>query len=90
MTKKELIDTVAEKLNITSDSAENAVLTTLESIMAGLSSDSSVVIPGFGTFSVKVRAARMGRNPHTGEQIEIPAKKAVVFKPGRELKKAVQ
>ena len=90
MTKKELVDTVAEKLNISSKSAENAVMTTMAAITAGLSGSGIVTIPCFGTFSVAERAARKGRNLHTGEQIDIPAKKVVVFKPGKVLKEAIQ
>lgn len=90
MTKKELVDTVAEKLNISSKSAENAVLTTMVAIMEGLSGSGIVTIPSFGTFSVAERAARKGRNPRTGEAVEIPAKKVVVFKPGKVLKETIQ
>ena len=90
MTKKELVDTVAEKLNISLESAENAVLTTMAAITVGLTGSGSVAIPGFGTFSVTERAARKGRNPKTGEQMDIPAKKVVVFKAGKGLKEAIR
>ncbi len=90
MTKKELVDTVAEKLNISLESAENAVLTTMAAITVGLTGSGSVAIPGFGTFSVTERAARKGRNPKTGEQMDIPAKKVVVFKAGKGLREAIR
>ena len=90
MTRKELVDTVAEKLNIMSESAESAVLTTMETIAYGLASTGSVVIPNFGTFIVKERAARKGRVPRTGEEIMIPVKKLVKFKPCKVLKETVQ
>ena len=90
MTKKELVDTVAEKLNISLESAENAVLTTMAAITVGLTGSGSVAFPGFGTFSVTERAARKGRNPKTGEQMDIPAKKVVVFKAGKGLKEAIR
>ena len=90
MTKKELVDTVAEKLNISLESAENAVLTTMAAITVGLTGSGSVAIPGFGTFGVTERAARKGRNPKTGEQMDIPAKKVVVFKAGKGLKEAIR
>ena len=90
MTKKELVDTVAEKLNISLESAENAVLTTMAVITVGLTGSGSVGIPGFGTFGVTERAARKGRNPKTGEQMDIPAKKVVVFKAGKGLREAIR
>ena len=90
MTKKELVDTVAEKLNISLESAESAVLTTMAAITVGLTGSGSVAIPGFGTFSVTERAARKGRNPKTGEQMDIPAKKVVVFKAGKGLREAIR
>ncbi len=90
MTRKELVDTVAEKLGITSESAEKAVLTTVASITYGLASSGSVALPGFGTFAVKELPARKGRNPNTGEPIDIPARKTVVFKPGKVVKEALR
>ena len=89
MTKKELVDTVAEKLNITSESAENAVMTTMAAITYGLANSGSVAIPYFGTFSVKDRAERKGRNLMTGETVIIPAKRVVVFKPGKVMNETV-
>ena len=83
MTKKELVDTVAEKLNITCNSAENAVLTTIATITLGLAESGSVKIPNFGTFKVKEHSAHIGRNPRTGETIQIRSKKRVVFKPSK-------
>ena len=83
MKKGELITTVAEKLNITRESAENAVLTTLAAITMGLTDSGTVVIPNFGTFTVKQRAERLGRNLRTGETITVPAQKVVVFKAGK-------
>lgn len=83
MTKKELVQTVAEKLKINYDSAENAVLVTMAAITVGLANTGSVTIPNFGTFSVRERPPRTARNPKTGEQIEVPAKKIVAFKAGK-------
>ena len=90
MTKKELIDTVAEKLNISQKSAENAVMTTLAAIGSGLSRGDSVTIPKFGTFSVRERQARKARNLRTGEEITVPAKKIIVFKAGKSLSESIQ
>ena len=69
MTKKELVDTVAEKLNISQKSAENAVTITLAAIGSGLSRGDSVAIPKFGAFSVRERPERKARNPRTGEEL---------------------
>ena len=90
MTKKELVDTVAEKLNISQKSAENAVMTTLAAISSGLSRGDGVAIPKFGTFSVRERQARKARNLRTGEEITVPAKKIIVFKAGKSLSEAIQ
>ena len=89
MTKKELVGIVAEKLNITCESAENAVLTTMATITRGLAESGSVNIPNFGTFTVRERAARTGRNPNTGEKIMIEPKKQIVFKLGKVTVKAI-
>ena len=90
MTKNELVNTVAEKMNISAESAENAVLTTLSTIIYGLVSTGSVTIPRFGTFSVKDRPARQYRNPRTGETITGAAKRVVTFKPGKGVKEALR
>ena len=90
MTKKELVDTVAEKLNISQKSAENAVTITLAAIGSGLSRGDSVAIPKFGAFSVRERPERKARNPRTGEEITVPARKIIVFKAGKSLSEAIQ
>ena len=90
MTKKELVDAVAEKLNISQKSAENAVMTTLGAIGSSLSKGDSVAIPKFGTFSVRERQAHKARNLRTGEEITVPAKKIIVFKAGKGLSEASQ
>ena len=90
MNKTELINAVAESTELTkkdSASALDAVLTTISSTLA---SGESVQILGFGTFSVKTRAARTGRNPATGESMEFPESKNVAFKAGSKLKETVQ
>lgn len=67
--------------------AERAVNAVLDSIKAGIKKDGEVILIGFGTFKVKSRAARKGRNPQTGEEIKIKASKTVGFKPSSDLKK---
>lgn len=81
MNKGQLVEHVAEELGESRASAERAVKAVLGSIVTGVKSDGAVAISGFGTFSRKARAARRGRNPRTGEEMEIPASTTVGFKP---------
>lgn len=87
--KTELVDAVAEKADLSKASAARAVDAVLESISGSLSQGDQVALIGFGTFLVRDRAARTGRNPRTGESIEIAAAKIPAFKPGKALKDAV-
>ncbi|MCP5090977.1 MAG: HU family DNA-binding protein [Gammaproteobacteria bacterium] len=89
MNKGELIDSVASAAGLSRADATKAVDGVLDSITATLSSGGSVSLVGFGTFSVKARAARAGRNPRTGETIQIPASNVPGFKAGKGLKDAV-
>lgn len=89
MNKNELIDAVAEGADISKASAARAVDTMIEKITKALQKGEQVVIVGFGTFAVKQRAARKGRNPQTGQTIDIPASKNPGFKAGKALKDAV-
>ena len=76
---------IADKANITQSDAEAALAATLESIQDALKSGDSVSLIGFGTFSANERPAREGRNPRTGETIQIAAKTVAKFKPGKKL-----
>jgi DNA-binding protein HU-beta len=87
--KAELIDAVAEGTDISKAAAARAVDTVIEKITHALKQGEQVVIVGFGTFAVKDRAARKGRNPQTGATIDIPASKIPGFKAGKALKDAV-
>ena len=89
MNKGELIDSVAGSAGLSKSEATKAVDAVLDSITRTLSGGSSVSLVGFGTFSVKARAARMGRNPRTGEAIQIKASNVPGFKAGKGLKDAV-
>ena len=89
MNKTELIAAVAEKTGLAKKDAEAAVKAVTETISAELVAGNKVQIVGFGTFEVSERAARQGRNPRTGESMEIAAAKAPKFKPGKTLKMAV-
>ena len=89
MNKTELIAAVAEKAELSKKDAEAAVTAAIDVITESLRQGEKVQLVGFGSFEVKSRSARMGRNPHTKEQIEIPASKVPVFKAGKALKDAV-
>ena len=89
MNKTELVANVAEKAGLTKKDAEKALTAVLESVQQALIEGDRVQLIGFGTFEVKARAARMGRNPQTGKDMEIPASKAPVFKAGKALNDAV-
>lgn len=90
MTKADLVLNVQESANIpTRAMAERAVNAVFASLSESLIQGESTAIVGFGTFSVQEKAARKGRNPQTGEPIDIPASKAVKFKVGKTLKDAV-
>ncbi|MEM5780362.1 MAG: HU family DNA-binding protein [Lawsonibacter sp.] len=90
MNKTELIAAVAEKAELSKKDAEAAVSAAVEAITAALSQDEKVQLVGFGSFEVKARAERVGRNPKTKETIQIPASKTPVFKAGKALKDAVK
>ncbi len=89
MNKTELVDAVAESADLSKASAARAVEATLAAISGTLAQGDQVALIGFGTFLVRDRAARTGRNPRTGESIEIAAAKIPAFKPGKALKDAV-
>lgn len=88
MNKSELIDAIAESADLSKASAGRALDAVVEAITGALKADDSVSLVGFGTFSVKERAARTGRNPQTGAPIEIAAAKIPSFKAGKALKDA--
>jgi len=88
--KQELIGQIAEKSGLPKTQAEAALTATLDSITDALSKEENVAIVGFGTFSVQQRAARLARNPRTGEEIQVSASKAPKFKAGKGLKDAVK
>ena len=90
MNKNEFVTAIAEKSGLTKKGAEAALNAYTEVVTDALKAGDSVQLIGFGTFEVRERAARQGRNPHTGEAIEIAAAKAPAFKPGKALKDAIQ
>jgi DNA-binding protein HU-beta len=90
MTKAELIASVAERSGLSKKDAGVALDAVFDSITGALAAGDRVQLLGFGTFEVRERAARTGRNPQTGEDIAIAARNVPVFKPGKALKDAVQ
>lgn len=89
MNKSEFIQAMAEKSGLSVKDATAALNATLETIQESLQKGEPVSFVGFGTFEVKKRAARTGRNPQTKQPVEIPASKAPSFKAGKSLKEAV-
>ena len=89
MNKTELIEAVAEGADISKAAAERAVNTMVSSVIGTLANGDQVAIAGFGSFVVRERAARTGRNPRTGEEIQIKASKNPGFKAGKAFKDAL-
>lgn len=90
MNKTELVSSVAAQAELSKDEAKKVVDALFETITATLAKDEKIQLVGFGTFEVRDRAARTGRNPQTGEEIQIAASKVPAFKAGKELKEAVK
>ena len=90
MNKSELVDAVATQAELSKQDAKKAVEALFETISNTLAKEEKIQLIGFGTFEVRERAARTGRNPQTGEEMTIPASKVPAFKPGKELKAAVK
>jgi DNA-binding protein HU-beta len=90
MTKKELTQHVATKTAVPQGSAGEAVDAVMEGISQALTGGDNVTLKGFGTFRLKQTKARTGRNPKTGEAVQIPAKKKLSFIPAKELKARIQ
>ena len=86
MNKTELIALTAQNTGLTKKDTERVINAALDAITAAMVSDEKVQLSGFGTFDIKAREARIGRNPHTKEAIDIPATKVPVFKPSKALR----
>ena len=89
MNKAELISAVAEKTGLSKKDSEKVINATFETITTSMEAGEKVQLVGFGVFDVKERGVRMGRNPKTKEEIEIPASRVPVFKAGKALKDAI-
>lgn len=90
MTKSDLVSAVAEKTGLTKRAAGEAVEAMLDAVTGALKKGDRVTVTGFGTFEVRSRKARKGRNPQTGAELKIPATKAPAFRAGKALKAAVK
>jgi DNA-binding protein HU-beta len=90
MVKLDVVAKVAEKAGLTKADAARAMEAVTDTISAALKKGEKVTLTGFGTFEVRQRAARMGRNPQTGASLHIPATKTPAFKAGKSLKEAVR
>jgi integration host factor subunit beta len=86
MTKAELVEKVSKTMDISKKHTEIVVNTIIDSIISTLREGEKVELRGFGSFKIRDRRSRIGRNPKTGEKVDIPGKKIPYFKPGKELK----
>jgi integration host factor subunit beta len=89
MTKAELVDEIAHKASLTRKHSEVIVDAVFSSIIEALHKGDKIELRGFGSFRVRHRASRTGRNPKTGEGVLVPAKKVPYFKPGKELRELI-
>ena len=90
MTKSELVDQIAKKTGSTKAAAEKVLQGFPDSVQEALVSEGKITLTGFGTFAVETRKARTGRNPRTGEPMNIPATNVVKFRAGKNLKESVK
>jgi integration host factor subunit beta len=86
MTKAELVEEVSEKTGLPKKQAEIVVNTVFESIVETLKTGEKIELRGFGSFRIRQRDSRTGRNPKTGDKVDVPAKRIPYFKPGKELR----
>jgi integration host factor subunit beta len=89
MTKADLIEKVANKINLTKKETESIVSIVFQSITDSLTQGDQVELRGFGSFRIRERDVRVGRNPKSGEKVDVPAKKVPFFKTGKELREIV-
>jgi nucleoid DNA-binding protein len=89
VTKKEIVKTIADEIGLTQLKAKEIVQKTFDAIVESLVDERRVELRNFGVFSVRRRAARTARNPHTGDSLIVPAKFVVTFKPGKEMEERI-
>jgi nucleoid DNA-binding protein len=90
VTKKEIVKLLAERYKLTQVDTKNVVQGAFDEIINAIARDGRIELRNFGVFEVKQRAARKARNPRTGEEVNVPPKRVVVFKPGREMEKRIR
>ncbi len=90
MTKKDIVDKIVQKTGLKYLDVKKVVQMTFDTMAEALSSGEKIELRNFGVFKVKLRKAKKGRNPKTGEEVPVPERKVVVFKPGLELKEKVK
>ena len=90
MTKKDIVRTISEEVGLTQQQTKEIVQKTFDAIVESLVRDQRIELRNFGVFEVKPRAARKARNPRTGEQVEVPSKHVVTFKPGKHMEARVR
>ncbi len=89
ITRADLVDQVASQANLTRIQADECIRTVLDAIVDSLHRGEKVELRGFGSFRIRERGSRLGRNPKTGESVKVPAKRIPYFKPGKELKESL-
>jgi integration host factor subunit beta len=89
MTKADLVEEVARVSEVTKKHSEAIVNTVFDSIVQALQRDDKIELRGFGSFRIRQRRSRQGRNPKTGDKVDVPAKRIPYFKPGKELKELI-
>ncbi|HDI45860.1 MAG TPA: integration host factor subunit beta [Candidatus Omnitrophica bacterium] len=90
MTKKDIVDRIVQKTGLKYLDVKKVVQMTFDTMAEALSSGEKIELRNFGVFKIKLRKAKKGRNPRTGEEVPVPERKVVVFKPGLELKEKVK
>lgn len=89
MTKKEIVKHISDQLNLSQQDVKKVVQETFDAVIAALANEGRIELRNFGVFEVKQRKARKARNPRTGEEVFVPAKRVVTFKPGKEMEQLV-
>ncbi len=90
MNKNDLVESIAQSANISKVAAERGLSGMLQTMSSAMEEGERVTLVGFGSFSIIDRAARLGRNPKTGEEVPIPSRRGVRFRPGKELVQRIQ
>ena len=90
MTKKEIVRTIAKRIGLSQEETKEVVQSTFDAIIDAIARQGRIELRNFGVFEVNIRAARKARNPRTGEEVDVPAKRVVRFKPGRQMEERIR